>query len=75
MYIVWFIGDFWISVRRKFGQVGWRGDICDRCLFCFCKVVDNSEKSGSGDKLIFGIGIRLLVRFSKYERNVRFFFN
>lgn len=74
MYTAWLIGDFWINVRRKPGQAGWRGDTCDRCLPCFCKAADNSEKSGSGDKLTFGTGTRLSVRPSKYERNVRFFF-
>lgn len=47
--------------------MGWRGDTPDRCLPCFCKAADDSEKTGSGDKLTFGIGTQLTVRPSKSE--------
>uniref|UniRef100_A0A7N5JA33 T-cell receptor alpha chain constant domain-containing protein n=1 Tax=Ailuropoda melanoleuca TaxID=9646 RepID=A0A7N5JA33_AILME len=50
------------SCRGKAGQMGWRGDTPDRCLPCFCKAADDSEKTGSGDKLTFGIGTQLTVR-------------
>lgn len=62
---------FLITVRRKPGQTVWWGDTCDRCLPYFCKAADNSEKSGSGDKLTFGTGTHLAVKPSKSERKVR----
>lgn len=58
---------------KKPRQTGWGGDVHDRCLPCFCKVTDDSEKKGSGDKLTLGTGTRLAVRPRKFERRVRSF--
>lgn len=58
------ISGWW---QGEAGQTGWGDDTCDRCLPSFCKAADNSEKTGSGDKLIFGTGTVLAVRPSKSE--------
>lgn len=46
------------------GQTGWRDDTCDRNLPCFCKAADNSEKTGSRERLIFGTRTPLTVRLT-----------
>lgn len=60
----------WDWCQEKARQTGWWGDTGDSCLPCFCKAAENSEKSGSRDRLTFGTGTHLAVRPSKSERKV-----